>query len=94
MINDCDMPTWRLITLKKKLGASATKNLKKRKKSGIFMNIQKQGRKPAKKIYLFFTCSLNTLCPSQRSKGMCSDHNPGSIRLCDEMTIKRRKHAF
>jgi hypothetical protein len=60
----------------------------------ISMNIQKQGRKPVKKIYLFFTCSLNTLRPSQRSKGMCSDHNPGSIRLCDEMAIKRRKQAF
>jgi len=46
------------------------------------------------RIFFFFTCSLNMLHPNQRSKGMCSDHNPGSIRLCDEMTIKRRKHAF
>ncbi len=56
------------------------------------MNIQKQGRKPTN--FFFFTCSLNMLHPNQRSKGMCSDHNLGSIRLCDEMTIKRRKHAF
>jgi hypothetical protein len=28
MINDRDMPTWRLITLKKKLGASAAKKNK------------------------------------------------------------------
>ncbi len=87
MINDCDMPIWRLITLKNKLGVSAAKNKHIYILSGISMNIQKQGKKPRKKNYLFFTCSLNTLHPSQRSKGMCSDHNPGSIRLCDEMTI-------
>ena len=58
------------------------------------MTIQKQGRKPVKKIYLFFTGSLNTLHSNQRLKGICSNHNPRFIRLCNEMTIKRRKQAF
>jgi hypothetical protein len=37
---------------------------------------------------------MNMLCPIQRSKGMCLDHNLGSIKLCDEITMKRKKQAF
>jgi hypothetical protein len=96
MINDRDMPTWRFITLKKKLGVGAVEKIKLKIKkylflSGISMNIQKKGKKHVKNIYIFFTCSLNMLCPSQRLKGICSNHNPRSIRLYNEMTIKRRK---
>ncbi len=28
---------------------------------------------------------------SQRSKGMCSNHNLGSIKLCNEMTKRESK---
>ncbi len=91
MINDHDMPTWRLITLKKKIGHMCNKYIYK---SGIFMNIQKQGKKPMKKKYLYFIYSLNTLRPSQGSKGVCLHHKPSFTRLCNEMTIKRKKQTF
>jgi hypothetical protein len=54
--------------------------------------------KPRKKmcefLFLFFTYSLNMLHISQRSKGMCSNHNLGSIKLCNEMTIKGESKIF
>ncbi len=56
------------------------------------MNIQKQGRTLVN-LFLFFSYSLNTLHPSQRSKGMCLDHNPRFIRFYNEMTMKRSKHS-
>jgi hypothetical protein len=48
----------------------------------------------AKKNIFFFTCGLDTLCPGQRPKGLCSDYNPGSIRLRGRITMERKIPAL
>jgi hypothetical protein len=48
----------------------------------------------AKKNIFFFTCGLDTLCPGQRPKGLCSDYNPGSIRLRGRMTMESKMQAL
>jgi len=54
----------------------------------------KLGKKTCKVLKNLFTFSMNMLWPTQRSKGMCSNHNLGSIKLCDEITMKRKKQTF
>jgi hypothetical protein len=37
---------------------------------------------------------MNMLCPSQRLKDMCSNDNLGFIKLCNEITMKKKKQTF
>jgi hypothetical protein len=54
----------------------------------------KLGKKTCNFFFKKFTCSINMLCLSQRLKGMCSNHNLRYIKLCDEITMKRKKQTF
>jgi len=55
MINDRDMPTWRLVTLKKKLGASAAKKIKIKILKWYFYEYPKARKKTCEKnIFIFY----------------------------------------
>jgi hypothetical protein len=82
MINYCDMPTWRLITSKKLVVPG---------KKYIYFFLSDIF---SIKNRLFFTCSLDRLCPGQRPKGLCSDYNPGSIRLRGRITMGSKRQAL